>query len=78
MSLKVCNVFCVVCYTLHPMARRPTKLQVYDHALACPYCCADLVFPSFMEKIFAARRTCPNCKNEGERDSVLKLNTIPL
>jgi hypothetical protein len=25
-------------YTNAPMARRPTKLEVYDHRVVCPYC----------------------------------------
>ena len=52
-----------VIYTL-PMARRPTKLQVYDHAVVCPYCRTDVLFPSLMEKIIVARRNCPHCRRE--------------
>ena len=46
------------------MARRPTKLEVYDHHVVCPYCHADVVFPSLMERIIIARRFCPVCKGE--------------
>jgi len=46
------------------MARRPTKLQFYDHPVTCPYCRAGITVYSLMEYIIAARRTCPHCKHE--------------
>jgi hypothetical protein len=51
-------------YTDAPMARRPTKLEVYDHRVVCPYCHAAVVIRSLMEQIFMARRDCPVCKRE--------------
>lgn len=46
------------------MARRPTKLPVYEHRVVCPYCKSDIVVSSIMEHIIVARRNCPACKFE--------------
>jgi hypothetical protein len=46
------------------MARRPTKLQFYEHPVRCPYCRNDITITSLMEVILAARRNCPICKRE--------------
>ena len=46
------------------MARRPTKLQFYEHRFTCPYCRTNITITSLMETIFAARRNCPVCKKE--------------
>ena len=46
------------------MARRPTKLQFYQHPVTCPYCRSKVVVVSVMEIILAARRHCPACKKE--------------
>ncbi len=46
------------------MARRPTKLEVHDHRVVCPYCKSDIVFFSLMEQVIMARRNCPSCKRE--------------
>jgi transposase-like protein len=43
---------------------RKTKLEFYKHSVACPYCRKPVVFTSLMERIIAARRTCPACKRE--------------
>jgi len=46
------------------MARRPTKLQVYEHRVTRPCCRANATITSLMEVILAARRTCPVSKTE--------------
>ena len=46
------------------MARRPTKLEVYDHHVVCPYCHAAVVIRSLMGQLFIASRDCPVCKRE--------------
>jgi hypothetical protein len=46
------------------MARRPTKLEFYEHPVTCPYCGAKVIVTSLMERILAARRNCPVCKRE--------------
>jgi hypothetical protein len=46
------------------MARRPTKLQFYEHCVTCPYCRTDITVTSLMEIILVARRNCPVCKRE--------------
>jgi hypothetical protein len=48
----------------YPMARRPTKLEFYDHPIVCPYCKANVVFSSLMEWIILPRRNCPVCERE--------------
>lgn len=42
----------------------PSSVKFYDHPAVCPYCRANVVFPSLMERIIAARRNCPACKRE--------------
>ena len=51
-------------YTSWPMARRPTKLQFYEHPVTCPHCGAKVIVTSLMERILVAGRTCPVCKRE--------------
>lgn len=46
------------------MARRPTKLEFYEHHVTCPYCRSSITITSLMEVILAARRICPVCKRE--------------
>ena len=46
------------------MARRPTKLQFYEHPVTCPYCGSKVIVISVMETILAACRHCPVCKKE--------------
>jgi DNA-directed RNA polymerase subunit RPC12/RpoP len=35
-----------------------------QHPMICPYCGTKIIVFSPMEKILAARRTCPKCKKE--------------
>ena len=46
------------------MARRPTKLQFYEHPVTCPHCRSKVIVMSVMETLLAARRYCPVCKRE--------------
>lgn len=46
------------------MARRPTKLEVHEDYVMCPYCRTDITACSLMEVILAARKICPHCERE--------------
>src|SRR5215469_6051344 len=51
-------------YTVAPMARRPTKLEFFEHPATCPYCHAKVTVVSLMERLLASPRICPACKRE--------------
>lgn len=46
------------------MARRPTKLEFFEHPAICPYCRAKVTVVSMMERLLASPRVCPACDRE--------------
>ena len=46
------------------MARRPTKLEFFEHPATCPYCQAEVTVVSLMQRLLASPRVCPACKRE--------------
>src|SRR5215469_9075949 len=56
--------FSLAVYIMAPMARRPIKLEFFEHPATCPYCQAKVTVVSLMERLLASPRICPACKRE--------------